>query len=70
VESKNQKKLIKLLKCVIENLSKNKLFSTGGSDNHSKQGVSNLVGMHGGDNNWLDEFLEHLNINYKIENQG
>ncbi len=41
----------------------NGLFSTAGSDNHSKQEITNLVGKHGGDNSWLEEFLEHLDVN-------
>ena len=40
----------------------NDLFSTGGSDNHFTDGIANSLGHHGGEETWLDEFLERLNI--------
>lgn len=39
---------------------KHGLLSLGGSDCHSAEDIENVMGRHGGDPAWLDEFLERL----------
>jgi len=36
------------------------LFSTGGSDAHSDEDIQQRFASHGGPDEWLDEFLDHL----------
>jgi predicted metal-dependent phosphoesterase TrpH len=38
------------------------LVSTAGSDNHSAGGVRDRLGMHEGEQAWLDEFLERITV--------
>jgi predicted metal-dependent phosphoesterase TrpH len=43
-----------------EYCEKHGLFSTGGSDCHSDEGLADVMAAHGGPNEWLDEFLDRV----------